>query len=123
MSNIRMIRRFCGPSTAGQAARTRITRNIMVPSATLSQPIASPALTRRSEVNMTRVTAQSEPSSSTHEALSPTPELLDHLAAESHKLESATPWEIIQWAVDHYFPKLTMATAFGPEGCVIIHML
>ena len=22
-----------------------------------------------------------------------------------------------------YFPKLTMATAFGPEGCVIIHML
>jgi len=72
---------------------------------------------------MTRVTAQSEPSSSTHEALSPTPELLDHLAAESHKLESATPWEIIQWAVDHYFPKLTMATAFGPEGCVIIHML
>ena len=22
-----------------------------------------------------------------------------------------------------YFPKLTMATAFGPEGCVILHML
>ncbi|HEY2881039.1 MAG TPA: phosphoadenosine phosphosulfate reductase family protein, partial [Pirellulales bacterium] len=55
--------------------------------------------------------------------LSATPELLAFLAAESEKLESATPWEIIRWGVDHYFPKLTMATAFGPEGCVIIHML
>jgi phosphoadenosine phosphosulfate reductase len=52
-----------------------------------------------------------------------TPELLAHLAAESEKLETARPWEIVQWAVDNYFPKLTMATAFGPEGCVIIHML
>jgi phosphoadenosine phosphosulfate reductase len=48
---------------------------------------------------------------------------LDFLKAESQKLETATPQEIIQWAVDHYFPKLTMATAFGPEGCVILHML
>ena len=55
--------------------------------------------------------------------LSATPELLEFLAAESLKLETATPWEIVQWGVDHYFPKLTMATAFGPEGCVIIHML
>ena len=55
--------------------------------------------------------------------LQATPELLAHLAAESEKLETATPWEIVQWAVDNYFPKLTMATAFGPEGCVIIHML
>src|SRR5262245_11012439 len=52
-----------------------------------------------------------------------TPELLAFLAAESEKLETATPSQIVQWAVDHYFPKLTMATAFGPEGCVIIHML
>ncbi len=41
----------------------------------------------------------------------------------SQKLETASPEEIIAWAVEHYFPKLTMATAFGPEGCVIIHML
>ncbi|MCC7084135.1 MAG: phosphoadenylyl-sulfate reductase [Pirellulales bacterium] len=53
----------------------------------------------------------------------PTPEFLEFLASQSAQLESATPWEIIQWGVDHYFPKLTMATAFGPEGCVIIHML
>ncbi len=52
-----------------------------------------------------------------------TPELLEYLAAESQKLETATPQEIVRWAVEHYFPKLTMATAFGPEGCVIIHMI
>lgn len=50
-------------------------------------------------------------------------ELLEKLAADSARLESATPQEIIQYAVEHYFPKLTMATAFGPEGCTIIHML
>lgn len=50
-------------------------------------------------------------------------ELLAELAAHSQRLESATPREIIAWAVENYFPKLTMATAFGPEGCAIIHML
>jgi phosphoadenosine phosphosulfate reductase len=38
-------------------------------------------------------------------------------------LETATPEEIIAWAVEEYFPALTMATAFGPEGCVILSML
>jgi len=51
------------------------------------------------------------------------PEEVVFLAEESQKLESATPQEIIAWGVEHYFPKLTMATAFGPEGCAIIHML
>ena len=53
----------------------------------------------------------------------PTPEQLDLLRQHSEKLEAASPEEIIAWGVEHYFPKLTMATAFGPEGCVIIHML
>ncbi len=66
---------------------------------------------------------QSQPAAVDGQPLSPTPELLEFLAAESAKLETATPWEIVRWGVDHYFPKLTMATAFGPEGCVIIHML
>lgn len=48
---------------------------------------------------------------------------MDWLRAESDKLEGAQPWDIIQWAVDHYHPQLTMATAFGPEGCLIIHWL
>lgn len=50
-------------------------------------------------------------------------EELETLAEQSAHLEKATPEEIIQWAVAAYFPKLTMATAFGPEGCVILAML
>jgi phosphoadenosine phosphosulfate reductase len=41
----------------------------------------------------------------------------------NQRLANASPWEILQWSVEMYFPKLTMATAFGPEGCVILHML
>jgi phosphoadenosine phosphosulfate reductase len=52
-----------------------------------------------------------------------TGELVAELADHSRRLESAAPQEIIAWAVEKYFPKLTMATAFGPEGCVILHML
>lgn len=48
---------------------------------------------------------------------------LERFAAASARLERASPEEIIAWAVEHYFPKLTMATAFGPEGCVILSML
>ncbi len=52
-----------------------------------------------------------------------TPELLAELKAHSDALEGASPQDIIAWAVEKYAPKLTMATAFGPEGCVILHML
>jgi phosphoadenosine phosphosulfate reductase len=52
-----------------------------------------------------------------------TPELLEEIRRESDRLESATPKEILAWAVERYHPKLTMATAFGPEGCVILHLL
>jgi phosphoadenosine phosphosulfate reductase len=48
---------------------------------------------------------------------------LQELAEQSRRLESSSPREIIAWAVERYFPKLTMATAFGPEGCVILHWL
>jgi phosphoadenosine phosphosulfate reductase len=50
-------------------------------------------------------------------------ELLADLARASDALESAEPPEIIRWAVDRFGAKLTMATAFGPEGCLIIHWL
>ena len=39
------------------------------------------------------------------------------------ELQGKTPQEILRWAVARFFPKLTMATAFGPEGNCIIHML
>jgi phosphoadenosine phosphosulfate reductase len=38
-------------------------------------------------------------------------------------VEAATPQEILKWAVQTYGEKLTMATAFGAEGCVILDML
>jgi phosphoadenosine phosphosulfate reductase len=38
-------------------------------------------------------------------------------------LGSATPEEVLRWAVAEFQPRLFMATAFGAEGCAIIHML
>lgn len=55
--------------------------------------------------------------------LAPTESLLDELKTASDRLESATPQEILRWAVERFAPKFTMATAFGPEGMTIIHML
>ena len=53
----------------------------------------------------------------------PSEEFLAELAAKSQELESATPQQILEWATKHYAPRFTMATAFGPEGMTIIHML
>ncbi len=53
----------------------------------------------------------------------PSEELLRELAEASERLESATPQQILQFAVDRFAPKFTMATAFGPEGMTLIHML
>jgi phosphoadenosine phosphosulfate reductase len=55
--------------------------------------------------------------------LNPNHEYLAELERESQALETATPQQILQWAVDRYAPRFTMATAFGPEGMVILHML
>lgn len=55
--------------------------------------------------------------------LFPTPELLAELHESSLKLETAEPIEILQWAVERFGDYFTMATAFGPEGMVLIHWL
>lgn len=47
----------------------------------------------------------------------------EEIAAASQTLEGKTPQEILRWAVDQFYPRLTMATAFGAEGCCLIHML
>jgi phosphoadenosine phosphosulfate reductase len=52
-----------------------------------------------------------------------TDELFGELQARSAELESASPQEILRWATDRFAPHFTMATAFGPEGMVLIHML
>lgn len=41
----------------------------------------------------------------------------------SRHLETATPEEILRWAWETYGEGLTMATAFGAEGCVLLAML
>jgi phosphoadenosine phosphosulfate reductase len=47
----------------------------------------------------------------------------DQIADASNRLNGQTPQTILRWAVDTFHPRLTMATAFGAEGCCIIHML
>jgi phosphoadenosine phosphosulfate reductase len=51
------------------------------------------------------------------------PAVREDLARASRELETATPPEIIRWAADRFVAKLTMATAFGPEGCLILHWI
>jgi phosphoadenosine phosphosulfate reductase len=48
---------------------------------------------------------------------------VDELATANRVLEGATPQEILRQAVRDYYPRLLMATAFGAEGCCVIHML
>lgn len=48
---------------------------------------------------------------------------LEQLPALSQAMEDKTPQEVLRWAWDTYGDKLTMATAFGAEGCAIIAML
>lgn len=55
--------------------------------------------------------------------LQPTEAYLAELRRHDERLDGATPQEILQWAVEQYAPRFTMATAFGPEGMTIIHML
>jgi phosphoadenosine phosphosulfate reductase len=47
----------------------------------------------------------------------------EQIAAASTELERESPQGILRWAVKCFFPQLTMATAFGAEGCCLIHML
>jgi phosphoadenosine phosphosulfate reductase len=55
--------------------------------------------------------------------LEPTAELLAELAEASARLETATPDEIIAWAGERFGDKLAMATAFGPEGCLLLSII
>lgn len=47
----------------------------------------------------------------------------EQLAESNAALAGATPVEILSWGVERFGSRLTMATAFGPEGCILIHML
>ena len=45
------------------------------------------------------------------------------IASAASTLAVASPQVILQWAVETFGNRLTMATAFGAEGCCLIHML
>jgi phosphoadenosine phosphosulfate reductase len=45
------------------------------------------------------------------------------IAAANRLLADESPQGIVRWAVETFRPRLTMATAFGAEGCCLIHML
>ncbi len=45
------------------------------------------------------------------------------IAAACQVLDGQSPETILKWAVAQFHPRLTMGTAFGPEGNCIIHML
>jgi phosphoadenosine phosphosulfate reductase len=48
---------------------------------------------------------------------------LDNWTDVNRRLAGANPRAILEWAVDRFQPRLTMATAFGAEGCVLLHLL
>ena len=45
------------------------------------------------------------------------------LAESGRALETATSLEILQWAADQFGSRLTFATGFGAEGCVMIDLI
>ncbi|QEL15815.1 phosphoadenylyl-sulfate reductase [Limnoglobus roseus] len=45
------------------------------------------------------------------------------IALASQQLAGASPQDVLRWAVKQFHPRLLMATAFGAEGCCILHML
>ena len=47
----------------------------------------------------------------------------EEIARANAELETASAEEVLRWAVTKFGRGLTMATAFGAEGCCIIHML
>ncbi len=47
----------------------------------------------------------------------------EQLADANRLLEGKAPRQVLRWAVAQFHPRLTMATAFGPEGCCLLHML
>jgi phosphoadenosine phosphosulfate reductase len=49
--------------------------------------------------------------------------MLSSLPEANERLKDASPEEILGWAVEVFQPQLAMATAFGAEGCSLLHML
>ncbi len=47
----------------------------------------------------------------------------ERITAAAREMADAAPETVLRWAVETFGRKLTMATAFGAEGCCLIHLL
>src|SRR5947209_2765345 len=47
----------------------------------------------------------------------------EDITTANRELANSSPEDVLRWAVEAFHPRLTMATAFGAEGCCLIHML
>ena len=47
----------------------------------------------------------------------------DEISQANRELEGRPPEEVLRWAVGRFHPRLLFSTAFGAEGCCILHML
>lgn len=86
-----------------------------VTSMTTAQPVGIEATASKSGAPELRIVP--ELPSQSHQ------ELIRELEERSTELETATPEEIIRWGIERFGNGLTFATAFGPEGMVILHKL
>ena len=66
---------------------------------------------------------QTSPNRAVFQARTPSPEQIELIECQNTMLEGAKAEDILAWAVETYFPRFCMATALGPEGCVILSML
>ncbi len=47
----------------------------------------------------------------------------EEIAAACRELDGRSPEDVLRWAVERFDNKLLFSTAFGAEGCCILHML
>jgi phosphoadenosine phosphosulfate reductase len=47
----------------------------------------------------------------------------EEITAACEELEGKPPADVLRWAANRFYPKLLFSTAFGAEGCCILHML
>ena len=47
----------------------------------------------------------------------------NQIAQWAHELGAAPAAEVLTWAAGQFGPRVAMATGFGAEGCVLIHLL
>ena len=50
-------------------------------------------------------------------------EALVDVADTAESLEGRSPADVLAWAAARYAPRITFATAFGAEGCVLLDLI